>query len=158
MHAGWLCGRVGFILRAMETLDFWTPADALAFRCSVSEVGTLKAADVSRETQPGNYAHAADGLRDDVREARLYAGRAFRALVRVMEGDAPRPALEAAKEILRRAYGEPVQPAPAALPAAEAAPEAAHPEWLAAQRLAYRAGEYESLPGQSVAGQCLPRQ
>jgi hypothetical protein len=128
----------------METLDFWTPADALAFRCSVSEVGTLKAADVSRETQAGNAARAADGLRDDVREARLYAGRAFRALVRVMEGDAPRPALEAAKEILRRAYGEPVQPAPAALPAAQAAPELAHPDWLDRQRLAYRAGEYES--------------
>jgi hypothetical protein len=131
----------------METLDFWTPADALAFRCSVSEVGTLKAADVSRETQAGNAARAADGLRDDVREARLYAGRAFRALVRVMEGDAPRPALEAAKEILRRAYGDPLQPAPAPVPVAQpaqAAPGLAHPDWLDRQRLAYRAGEYES--------------
>jgi hypothetical protein len=134
---------------ARATLDYWTPADALAFRCSVAEVGTLKPADVSRETQPGN-------LREDVAEARLYAGRAFRALVRVMEGDSPRAALEAAKEILLRAYGPALAPAP--LPAPGAAPEGVppHPEWLEAQRLAYRAGEY--LPGQNEPGQCLPGQ
>jgi hypothetical protein len=129
-------------MRAMDTLDFWAPADALAFRCSVAEVGTLKPANVSRETQPGN-----DGLRADVAEALLHAPRAFRALVRIMEGDSPRAALEAAKEILRRAYGDPVQPVPAPLsPAqpAQGAPELAHPDWLDRQRLAYRAGEYES--------------
>ena len=125
----------------METLDFWTPADALAFRCSVSEVGTLKAADAALDAQSHD-----DGLRADVREARLYAPRAMRALVRLMEGDSERVALGAACEILRRAYGEPVQPAPAPVPAqpAQAAPELAHPDWLDAQRLAYRAGEYES--------------
>ena len=141
----------------MDILDFWTPADALAFRCSVSEVGTLKAADVSRETQLGN-----DGLRDDVREARLYAPRALRALARIMEEDSPRAAVEAAKEILRRAYGDPVQPAPAPLPSpakpATLAPELAHPDWLDRQRLAYRAGEYDSPDGQPLGRQCLPRQ
>ncbi len=135
----------------METLDYWTPADALAFRCGVADVGTLKPADVSRETQPGNAARA------DVAEALLYAPRAFRALVRIMESGESRAALEAAREILQRAYGPALAPLPS--PAQPAAlPEAAHPEWLAAQRLAYRAGEYESLPGQNVSGQCLPRQ
>ena len=139
----------------MEILDFWTPADALAFRCGVAEVGTLKAANVSRETQPGN-----DGLRDDVREARLYAPRALRALARIMEEDSPRAAVEAAKEILRRAYGDPVQPAPAPLPspAQPATLADTHPDWLAAQRLAYRAGEYDSPDGQPLGRQCLPRQ
>jgi hypothetical protein len=154
-HVGWLCGRVGFTLCAMETLDYWTPADALAFRCSVSDVGTLKPADVSRETQPGN---AADRLRADVAEARLYAPRAMRALARLMEGDNERVALGAAKEILLRAYGAPLQPVPAPLPAAPATPEAAHPEWLAAQRLAYRAGDYDRQSPEYLAGQCLPRQ
>ena len=154
-HAGRILAgqaRWGYAAPIMDTLDFWTPDDALAFRCSVAEVGTLKSADAAAE-------HAADGLRADVREARLYAPRAMRALVRIMEGERAAPALQAACEILRRAYGDPEQPAPLPKPAAPAPhPYEPHPDWLDRQRLAYRAGEYDSPDSQLSAGQCLPRQ
>lgn len=119
---------VGGTLRRMETLDYWTPADALAFRCSVEQVGTLKPREVA---QPGN-----PGLRDDVAEARLYAPRALRALARVMEEGTGRAAVEAAREVLARAYGAPLQPLPPAPP--PALPQSEEwPEWLTAQRLAH---------------------
>jgi len=141
---------------APDTLDYFTPDDALAFRCSVSQVGTLKPADVSRETQPGNDARP--DMRDDVREALLYAPRAFRALVRIMEAGESRAALEAAKEILSRAYGPPMQPALPAAPARTMPDAQPHPDWLDRQRLAYRAGEYDRPSGEYQPGQCLPRQ
>lgn len=153
-HAGLHARHVGATLSAMSqtTLDYFTPEDALAFRCSVAQVGTLKPADVSRETQPGN------DVRPDVTEARLHVPRAFRALVRIMEGDNQRAALEAAREILTRAYGPPMQPALPAAPARTMPDAQPHPDWLDRQRLAYRAGEYDSPSGEYQPGQCLPRQ
>jgi hypothetical protein len=129
----------------MDTLEYWTPADALALRCSVAQVGTLKPAEGSRnsETLPD--------LRDDVREARLHAPRAFRALVRIMEGDSPRAALEAAREILTRAYGPALLPAPAPATTTQAIPDVpaqVSDEWLTEQRLSY----------QTLPTQCLPEQ
>ncbi len=143
--------RWAYPVAIMETLDYWTPADALAFRCSVAEVGTLRpeCAALPLDAAPMDAA-----LRPDVADARRYAPRAMRALVRIMESDAPAAALGAAREILARAYGPAA--APAAPPAAPAAPADAAPadaapalDWLSAQRLAYKAGEY------SRANDCL---
>lgn len=108
----------------METLDYWTPADALAFRCTVAEVGTLK----PPIAQLGNT-----GLRDDVAEARRYAPRALRALARIMEESNGRAAVEAARELLSRAYGPVARPEPPA-PALPQLEEG-WPDWLKAQRL-----------------------
>lgn len=125
----------------MDTLEYWTPADALALRCSVAQVGTLKPAE----------SRAPSDLREDVAEARLHAPRAFRALVRIMEGDSPRAALEAAREILTRAYGPALLPAPAPANTTQAIPELpaqVSDEWLTEQRLSY----------QTLPTQCLPEQ
>lgn len=122
----------------METLDYWSPADCLASRCSVAEVGTL------RPQEPQRAPQMALGGREDVRLAREHVPRAIRALVRVMEGDNPRAALDAAKELLSRAYG------PALPQTGETAlPGMAQPDWLTSQRHAYKAGDYVDSP-------CLP--
>lgn len=111
----------------MDTLDYWTPEDALALRCEVAAVGTLR---------PAGAPVSVAGEREDVTLARAHAPRAIRALVRIMESDAPRAALEAAKELLMRAYGPAyVAPAPAAPAPALPQPEE-WPEWLTQQRLA----------------------
>lgn len=89
----------------MDTLDYWTPADALAFRCSVEQVGTLRPLSTEPVAQVST-------LRPDVAEARLYAQRAMRALARIMESGESRASLEAAREILLRAYGPALQPEP----------------------------------------------
>jgi hypothetical protein len=108
----------------METLDYWTPQDALAFRCTVAQVGTLKPLQDAQGI-------GADGLRTDVALARSYAPRALRALVRVMETEGGYAAVQAAREILLRAYGPPQTglSAPGALPV---------PDWIGNERLAYR--------------------
>jgi hypothetical protein len=144
-------------MRRMDTLDYWTPADALAFRCSVQAVGTLKPA--ATDAPLGN-----PELREDVAEARRYAPRAFRALVRIMEAGDTRAALEAARELLSRAYGPalaPVPTPPAAQPASDPAPP--EPEWLTPERLAYQHQPGQCLPRQlltpeALPSQCLPRQ
>lgn len=126
----------------METLDYWMPADALAFRCSVEQVGTLKPSDAQPVNPDSN-------LRPDVAEARLHAPRAMRALVRIMESGETRAALEAAREILSRAYGAALQPLPPPPPPPDpGAPPPPEPEWLSPERLKY----------QHQPGQCLPRQ
>lgn len=112
----------------MDTLDYWTPADALAFRCSVEEVGTLR----PREPLP-----VIAGERPDVTEARLYAVRAMRALARLAEGEG-RTALEAAKAILDRAYGPALLPAPPPPEAPLPQPEEPWPPYITQQRHAYK--------------------
>ena len=79
----------------MDTLDYWTPQDALSFRCSPEEVGTLR---------PAAPLPVIAGERPDITSARLYADRAMRALARLAEGEG-KVALEAARTILDRAYG-----------------------------------------------------
>jgi hypothetical protein len=79
----------------METLDIWTPADALAFRCTLEEVGSLRASDAAPVLAG----------RADADLARGYAPRALRALARIMEASDGRAAVDAAREILSRAYG-----------------------------------------------------
>ena len=91
-----MCGAlVGRRIAQMETLDIWTPADALAFRCSLEEVGSLRAPDPVPVLAG----------RADADLARTYAPRALRALARIMEGSDGRAGVEAAREILSRAYG-----------------------------------------------------
>jgi hypothetical protein len=109
----------------MDTLDYWTPADALAFRCSVEQVGTLKPAEVLPSGE--------SGISD---LARAYAPRALRALARVAEEGSGRPAVEAARLLLALAYPAPL-PSPAASPAAS--PDLPAPAWLDPSRLAYQA-------------------
>lgn len=113
----------------METLDFWTPADALAFRCPPEAVGQLR--------PQTTVAPVVSGERPDVTEARLYAARAMRALARLAEGEG-RTALEAARTILDRAYGPALAPLPpAAQQPSDPAPQPEEwPQWLEAQRLA----------------------
>lgn len=137
----------------METLDYWTPADALAFRCSVGQVGTLKPAAPSTPCDAGS----AD-LREDVAEARRYAPRALRALVRIMEAGESRAALEAARELLTRAYGPPLAQAPERPPLPGPQEAEPSPEWLDGQRLAYQNRPGQCLPEQHQTRQCLPGQ
>lgn len=111
----------------MDTLDYWTPADALAFRCSVEQVGTLR--PIAHPVNPDS------SVRADQAEARLHAPRAMRALVRIMESGETRAALEAAKEVLARAYGAPLEPPPPAPPAPTLPQPEEWPDWLKAQRL-----------------------
>lgn len=111
----------------MDTLEYWTPADALAFRCPPEMVGQLR----PREPPP-----VVLGERPDQTAARLYADRAMRALARLAEGDG-RTALEAARTILDRAYGPALAPPPAAGAPALPEPEEPWPDWLKAQRLAH---------------------
>lgn len=99
----------------MDTLDYWTPEDALSFRCAVADVGTLKPSEVCES---------------DLRTLALaYAPRAMRNLARISEGDG-KPALEAARLILAYAYPAP----PPALPSvADAPPDSGAlppPPWL----------------------------
>lgn len=100
----------------------WHPEDALAGRCTVDDVG------YARPLAPLEILEAegipAD-LREDARLARRYAARAIQALARLAEGDS-RAAVDAAREILARAYGPPIT-ATTATPA-EGAPGL--PEWL----------------------------
>jgi hypothetical protein len=102
----------------METLDYWTPADALAFRCPPDKVGQLR---------PAPDAVALAGERPDQTAARLYADRAMRNLARLSEGEG-KVALEAARTILERAYGPALGPAPQAVNTPE--PQGADPRAL----------------------------
>jgi len=125
---------------AMDTLDYWTPADALALRCPVAAVGTLRPAAPRGESPAG--------IREDVDLARAHAPRALRALVRIMEAGESRASLEAAKELLLRAYGPaldqtPPAPAPVA-PVDGADPRALPaPPWLETDKR----HNYQSLNG-----------
>ncbi len=127
----------------MDTLDYWTPADALAFRCSVEQVGTLKPAQVSGE--PGQ---ALSDL------ARAYAPRALRALARIAESSDSRAGVDAARLLLELAY----PPAPQAAPLPEPQEPEPAPDYLTGQRLSYQNPPGQCLPMQHQPGQCLPRQ
>ena len=127
----------------MDTLDYWTPADALAFRCSVEQVGTLKPAPVSGA--PGQ----------DLSDlARAYAPRALRALARIAESSDSRAGVDAARLLLELAY----PPAPAAPSAPAPLDEPPAPDYLTGQRLAYQNQPRQCLPEQHQPRQCLPRQ
>ena len=114
----------------MDTLDYWQPADALAFRCTPEEVGHLKPG-------PGAAVPVPQGASDLQRMALAYAPRAMRALARIAEGEG-RAAVLAAQAILAYAY-----PAPA--PGMPSPPKdvgaLAPPPWLEEdKRLSYAAG------------------
>lgn len=104
---------------------FWTSDDAIAGRCSVAAVGFPRPVEVL------DVLPLLPGTREDAALAQRYAPRAMAALARLMEGEG-RAAVEAAREVLARAYGPPVAPVsnlppanPGALPA---------PEWLEPNR------------------------
>lgn len=79
----------------METLEFWMPADALALRCSVAQVGTVKPYSAAQ-------AYGATSARE---LAQLCAPRAIRALLRIAESAQGLASVYAARELLDRAYG-----------------------------------------------------
>jgi len=122
-------GSLRRILAPVDTLDYWTPADALAFRCSVEQVGTLKPAP---ELPSGE-----SGIHD---LARAYAPRALRALARIAEEADTRAAVEAARTLLQLAYPSAFQP-PSAPPPKSGTPDVPDlpaPSWYDPERLAYR--------------------
>lgn len=130
----------------MDILDYWTPEDALAFRCTIAQVGTLK---------PAVSDSSPDSPRADVDLARAYAPRAMRALARIMENGDNRAAVEAAREILLRAYGPALPQVPAPAPVAPVdtpPPTPDHPPWLTAQRHAYKAPDYAGQPAGNGVG------
>lgn len=127
----------------MDTLDYWTPADALAFRCTVAQVGTLKPA----AELPGQES----GIQD---LARAYAPRALRALARIAEDSDTRAGVDAAALLLAYAYpGALTPPKPEPSMPEPSTPEPSMPEWLTPDRLMYQA-----LKPEQLSGQCLPRQ
>jgi|KBSMisStandDraft_5_1062788.scaffolds.fasta_scaffold00198_36 hypothetical protein len=109
----------------------WLPEDALALRCSVEEVGTLRPdVDVLERLQTG---------REDQQLARRYAPLAVAHLARLAAGEG-RSAVSACLAILDRAYG----PSAAFEPPPERPASPAMPPWLTEQRLrdAYQGMEW----------------
>jgi len=100
----------------------WLPEDALALRCSVEEVGTLRpGAEVLERLQTG---------REDQQLARRYAPLAMAHLARLAAADG-RSAVSACIAILDRAYG----PSMAYQRDPERSSAPAMPDWLTEQRL-----------------------
>jgi len=99
----------------------WLPEDALARRCRVEDVGTLRAALPGIDAPPGT--------RVDQAGAQQLAPLALLHLARLAAGDG-RAAVEACRELLARAYGP---------PAASAPPDGGGewPEWMGPARLGY---------------------
>lgn len=127
----------------MDTLDYWTPADALAFRCTVAQVGTLKPA----AELPGQES----GIQD---LARAYAPRALRALARIAEDSDTRAGVDAAALLLAYAYPGALTPPKPELSTPETLPpESSMPEWLTPDRLTYQSLKPECLPRQPLLGQ-----
>jgi hypothetical protein len=107
------------------------PRDALNGECSVAQVGTLKPLRTFTE----------GGARWDVAEARSYAPRAMRALLRIAEAGEGRAAVEAAREILTRAFG------PASfVPTPDVQTSLSTPDWLTGNRLTYRSDRQDGVP------------
>jgi hypothetical protein len=102
----------------------WMPDDALARRCSVEQVGTLRVVDLDNS-------EVTSDLRPDQAMAQRLAGFALMHLARLASGEG-RAAVQAACEILSRAYG------PAQAPLGVPAQAPAMPEWVDMhKRLAY---------------------
>jgi hypothetical protein len=115
----------------------WLPADALAFRCTVDEVGTLrKHPSVAPPEGAGDAQSQSQGVRLDVEAARRLAPHALLHLARLATGEG-RSAVDACKELLLRAYG-PAQ----ASPSDETTSTPLDP-WLARSRLSYHADNDE---------------
>jgi hypothetical protein len=114
----------------------WTLEDALQGRCSVPEVGCVRLE--AQEATP-----APPGARQDRVLALAYAPRALRALARVMEASDGRAAVEAAKELLARAYGPPQAQEPGAVPR-ETLPE---PQEVQAWLTRFTQARPQALPG-----------
>jgi len=103
----------------------WLPEDALALRCSVEEVGTLRPdVDVLERLGPG---------REDQQLARRYAPLAVAHLARLAAGEG-RSAVAACLALLERAYGPPAA-AEGENAHASAGNSPAMPSWLTEQRL-----------------------
>ena len=115
---------------------YWTPEDALALRCSVEQVGCLRALPLREKKVTSD-----PDLRADVDAARRIAPWALLHLARLATGEG-RAAVEACRLILDRAYGPPA-------PAAMGVQAPALPDFIdKAQRLTYgRADDEVSTNG-----------
>ena len=112
----------------------WLPEDALAFRCTVEEVGTLRKGAREGHVEPPGDANADEStLRGDQALARRLAPLALLHLSRLAAGEG-RAAVEACRELLDRAYGPPVVSGGngSDLPSTPLDP------WLASSRLTYQ--------------------